>query len=739
MSLKATTTLEKMDLSHYQIVRDQAEDSIAIPAGPQLKGYLVRDTRENVFAQARFLNVPRPVSEAQFDSVWKNVKRHNDAVIFPEMLASGREKSGLFYVSSLPNGEPITRFIAREGSVPPANAVPLISRFVRALCSQKMLPLNEFTIFPQSVWIAQDTKQPRIVLGDFSPGLSNTPETDNANLVFDLLKFIAGNPPFDTEFQCLCRAIKNGPTTLVHIEECLKQFEQDCPAPPYWNQATQPTPLLLQLVDPRDLPRSAELDLSHKEAKRVNRPLFLTGMGIAMAGLSLVILDSVLNRDALENPPAYASKQVSEPRSKVLASRKPIVVAEAEPKEKKVPSAKLPEKKKAPAPVIAKDDPPKKTVPKAEIPKPALPEKKKAPAPVIAKDDPPKKTVPKAEIPKPALPEKKKAPAPVIAKDDLPKKTVPKAEIPKPALPERKGVAREKTTSPPPKPPKPIAPKLSKKEKKIAENSRRAAEARNAGKLLAALSHELSSLRLDPNLDAEKKRLKSDLKTLKVTSGTRFSDSEISLLENAGKFDEGAFDLLKKYYRESGERVFRRENSTDSAKAEALANFVKAADLGDTASQFFAGECFVLGKGCKKDPSKGVAFLEKAVAGGSGLAMDLLGICYVRSWGVSQNDAKAVELFQSAIEAGNVASYYNLGARYAQGQGVERDPDKAAEIFEKGGNLGNAPCMFFLARCYENGYGREENSEKAIHWFRKSARQGFDQAVAWCKKNRVDF
>lgn len=105
-------------------------------------------------------------------------------------------------------------------------------------------------------------------------------------------------------------------------------------------------------------------------------------------------------------------------------------------------------------------------------------------------------------------------------------------------------------------------------------------------------------------------------------------------------------------------------------------------------SAVYAGQCYELGFGVKKDPTKAVRMYRKR-ANDFAPAMVALGFCYSNGVGVARDYDEALNWYRRAAKEGNRDAMYNLGAHYANGRGVKRDLQEAARWFEKSLEAGN--------------------------------------------------
>ena len=187
----------------------------------------------------------------------------------------------------------------------------------------------------------------------------------------------------------------------------------------------------------------------------------------------------------------------------------------------------------------------------------------------------------------------------------------------------------------------------------------------------------------------------------------------------------------------------------------------QAAADGDVQAQLLLGDALLNGKGTKKDPVEGVAWIRKAAEQGAPDAYYILGICHDIGSGVERSVVQATDWYRKAAEAGIVDAQYNLADCYLRGEGVEknvkeavkwleraaekgdvaavaqlgfiylndtfgvRDPAKAATYLRKAAYTGNsAAAKWALGTLYQSGEGVAQSDEDAVKWFKESAMQG---------------
>jgi hypothetical protein len=141
-------------------------------------------------------------------------------------------------------------------------------------------------------------------------------------------------------------------------------------------------------------------------------------------------------------------------------------------------------------------------------------------------------------------------------------------------------------------------------------------------------------------------------------------------------------------------------------RAQAVAWYQKAADLGNAASSTALGELYLQGDasaGVAKDAARGFDLFKQAVARGFGPALYLVAQCYLKGEGVEKDAAHAVKLLRRVVARGDA--------------GLTRGDAKTAKA------------QSALARCYHAGEGVKANTVKAAAWCQRAAAGGDAQAV----------
>lgn len=120
--------------------------------------------------------------------------------------------------------------------------------------------------------------------------------------------------------------------------------------------------------------------------------------------------------------------------------------------------------------------------------------------------------------------------------------------------------------------------------------------------------------------------------------------------------------------------------SVKADPVEAVDWFTKAADTGYPTGWYNLGGHYRDGLGVKADPAKALALYRQAADAGQPLAMTQIGDFYYAGLAVDKDDAEAASWYQKAVDAGAAEAYWRLALRYVYGEGVGRDTHKAAQL-----------------------------------------------------------
>lgn len=203
--------------------------------------------------------------------------------------------------------------------------------------------------------------------------------------------------------------------------------------------------------------------------------------------------------------------------------------------------------------------------------------------------------------------------------------------------------------------------------------------------------------------------------------------------------------------------MYETGNGLTKDLQKAFTYYSKAANRGNTLSQFNLGLIYYFGKGgfsedrdlafkffklsseggypkafhyigClyfdEKKYSEAVKFFEKGASLGDESSAMFMAECYKTGKGVEMNLEKAFELYKFSAEKGELHSQLNLAICYYNGSGTQRDPVLAFEWHKKAAEKGCQTSQYNLGLHYQVGYGINQDLRLSFHWFTKSSEQG---------------
>lgn len=199
----------------------------------------------------------------------------------------------------------------------------------------------------------------------------------------------------------------------------------------------------------------------------------------------------------------------------------------------------------------------------------------------------------------------------------------------------------------------------------------------------------------------------------------------------------------------------------DKRFVEANNLYIKAADAGDSWSQFRVAWMADCGEGVTKDRQTAIKYYTKSANSGYSYAQFNLGIIYdvelkdkkeaykwylkaaeqghssamlnlsfllVKGEGCVKDEAAAFRWHRKLADLKDDRGYNSLGIDYEEGRGVSKDLGKAIYYYRLSADLGNRSALANLGTCYEKGKGVTKDIEKALGYYRRAAALGNKKA-----------
>jgi TPR repeat protein len=155
----------------------------------------------------------------------------------------------------------------------------------------------------------------------------------------------------------------------------------------------------------------------------------------------------------------------------------------------------------------------------------------------------------------------------------------------------------------------------------------------------------------------------------------------------------------------------------------------EAAEKGDEAAMARLGQIYAKGVFIPKDTKKAMAWLERAVKGGSPKAKSVLGRYAI--WGTmpGYTEADALRLLQEAAEGGVISAWVQLGLAYTGAYNGTVNLPRAFDCFSKAASLGNNEGQRQMGLAYLSGFGVEKDIAKGRQLIQEAALGGNTEAM----------
>ena len=144
------------------------------------------------------------------------------------------------------------------------------------------------------------------------------------------------------------------------------------------------------------------------------------------------------------------------------------------------------------------------------------------------------------------------------------------------------------------------------------------------------------------------------------------------------------------------------------------------------------GNCYLYGRGVKRDLQQAFFWNKKAAETGDLWAMNQLALV---DYGVEIPDSERIMWLKKAAELDDDTALYNLALRYLNGYDcIEPDEKLAVKLFRKSAKLDNPSAYYALYKCCTDGRGVRKNRQLALKYLHKSAELGYSKARKVLKK-----
>ena len=163
--------------------------------------------------------------------------------------------------------------------------------------------------------------------------------------------------------------------------------------------------------------------------------------------------------------------------------------------------------------------------------------------------------------------------------------------------------------------------------------------------------------------------------------------------------------------------------------AEAVKWYHKAAEQGNSDALCKLGECYYYGYGVPQDEVEALKWYRKAAKYGDASMRYDIGERFYYGKGVTQDKSEAVRWYRKAAEQGYADAQCILGYLYRYGQVVPEDGAEAVKWYRKAAEQGDAAAQCILGDLYYYGEVVPKDRAEAVKWYRKAAEQGHGDAI----------
>lgn len=194
-----------------------------------------------------------------------------------------------------------------------------------------------------------------------------------------------------------------------------------------------------------------------------------------------------------------------------------------------------------------------------------------------------------------------------------------------------------------------------------------------------------------------------------------------SILEKQALVDPGIAGRIL------GEAFLLGRFSGEQDSDKAIKWWKTASDAGDVASMLFIARFYdgQMGFSDKRNPALSLQYFEKAAAAGNTGAMVAVGSRLLYGDEAGRDEKRGLAILDKAIAGKDATAYLALGTWQ---ENVKKNPKAALAEFERGKDAGQVDCMIRAAEYHIQGKGTDKDVPRGISILEKAAKDGNPQA-----------
>jgi TPR repeat protein len=196
-----------------------------------------------------------------------------------------------------------------------------------------------------------------------------------------------------------------------------------------------------------------------------------------------------------------------------------------------------------------------------------------------------------------------------------------------------------------------------------------------------------------------------------ISVAQRASDEFCENLETFESLSPDEYESLEQWGEEYLDAIFAGQPELPDATDELPENWLRYG----AATQI--ADCYMTGRGTKRDIRKAMAVLEIPAKAGHGNSAHMLASMQVFRSNDPELQRRGFLALQEEAQAGSAYSAGKMGWAYAMGWGTEKDEQRALEQYFIAAKAGMTYWQYLLAHAYEQGYyGLPVDQERATYW-----------------------
>ena len=185
----------------------------------------------------------------------------------------------------------------------------------------------------------------------------------------------------------------------------------------------------------------------------------------------------------------------------------------------------------------------------------------------------------------------------------------------------------------------------------------------------------------------------------------------------------------KRGFAQSMNEVGEAYQSGDDA-AKAYQWYERAAKSGLAAGLKNQGFFLSQGRGCNKDPVRGLEVTKQAAEGRDVYAAINMAVFFDRGIGCEANKTEARKWIECAVKTGSYEGYFEKGLSLLEGNyGYTVDRKKGLILLQRAADTGSSAALYRLANWYARGIGLTKNGKKAVAFAEAAFVQGEEKAA----------